>query len=135
MAHAALGRIYADLDQSDLSAASVRRAWGLRDRTSDRERFFIAPITQFCVTGNLEEARQTNEALGANLSRTLCPTQCSQGYDHKAPGRSEKAAQKLKRPSSSSQFWDRLLQSRGKQRYLNRLDERKTSFSEPRTAG
>jgi Tfp pilus assembly protein PilF len=40
MAHAALGRIYADLEESDLSEESILRAWQLRDRTSDREKFF-----------------------------------------------------------------------------------------------
>ena len=78
MAHAALGRIYADLDQSDLSAASVKRAWELRDRTSDRERFFIASNYAILVTGNLEEARQTMRLGRRLIPGTLCRTRCFQ---------------------------------------------------------
>src|SRR5438045_1078527 len=41
MAHASLGRIYADLDQSDLATASIERSWQLRDRASEAEKFFL----------------------------------------------------------------------------------------------
>jgi len=61
MAHAALGRIYADLDEPDLSAESLSKAWQLRERTSDREKFFITANYEALVTGNMEEARQTCE--------------------------------------------------------------------------
>jgi eukaryotic-like serine/threonine-protein kinase len=92
MAHAALGRIYADLDLSDLSAASVKRAWDLRDRTSDRERFFIASNYAILVTGNLEEARQTNEAWAQTYPRDALPHAMLSGIVNKARGRYEKAA-------------------------------------------
>jgi len=39
MAHAMLGRMYQDIDESDLSAESTSRAWQLRDRASDQEKF------------------------------------------------------------------------------------------------
>ena len=39
LAQATLGREYADLDESDLSAASTTRAWQLRDHASDQEKF------------------------------------------------------------------------------------------------
>ena len=41
LAQATLGREYADLDESDLSAESTTKAWQLRDHASDREKFFI----------------------------------------------------------------------------------------------
>ena len=62
MAHAALGRIYADLDESDLSAESTSRGWQLRSGTSDREKFFLTAAYETLVTGNEEEAQQTFEA-------------------------------------------------------------------------
>jgi eukaryotic-like serine/threonine-protein kinase len=46
MAHAALGRMYADLDESDLSAANTTRAWQLRDRTTDRRSSLSTPPTR-----------------------------------------------------------------------------------------
>src|SRR5439155_10140951 len=60
MAHAYLGRMYANLDESDLAAESIKRAWQLRDRVGDRERFAISTRYEALVTGNLEETRQTS---------------------------------------------------------------------------
>jgi hypothetical protein len=45
MAYAMLGRVYADVGESALSAARTA-AWQLRDRTSGWERFFVGP----CMT-------------------------------------------------------------------------------------
>ncbi|MDQ6676759.1 MAG: winged helix-turn-helix domain-containing protein [Acidobacteriota bacterium] len=91
MAHASLGRIYADVDQGDLSAESIRRAWQLRDRTSDREKFFIAANYQMLVTGNLEEARKTNEAWARTYPRDAAPHMMLSGYISKFSGRYEDA--------------------------------------------
>jgi hypothetical protein len=44
-----------------LSAESTTKAWQLRDRVSDREKFFIDFIYEREVTGNLEKAYQTLE--------------------------------------------------------------------------
>ena len=44
-----------------LSAENTRKAWELRDRVSDQERFFIDFTYQREVTGNLEDAYQTLE--------------------------------------------------------------------------
>jgi serine/threonine protein kinase/tetratricopeptide (TPR) repeat protein len=61
MAHAFLGTAYGELGQSRLAAASISTAYQLRDRTSDREKFFIEASYDMRVTGNLEKARQTCE--------------------------------------------------------------------------
>jgi eukaryotic-like serine/threonine-protein kinase len=62
MAYANLGLAYSDVGESVLSAESTLKAWQLRDRVSDRERFFIDFIYDRQVTGNLEKAYQTLEA-------------------------------------------------------------------------
>ncbi|MBP7147437.1 MAG: protein kinase [Acidobacteria bacterium] len=62
MAHAWLGRVYGDIGESALSAASTRRAYELRDRASDAERFFIVSSYELQVLGNLEKAAQTFES-------------------------------------------------------------------------
>ncbi len=92
MAHAWVGRVYAGLDQSDLAAESVRRAWQLRDRTSDREKFFITAIYGLLVTGNLEETRQTAEAWAQTYPRDGSPHAMLSGYVNKTPGRYEQGA-------------------------------------------
>jgi serine/threonine protein kinase/tetratricopeptide (TPR) repeat protein len=61
MAHASLGLGYSSNGESVLSAESTLKAWLLRDRVSDRERFFIDFAHDRQVTGNLEKAYQTLE--------------------------------------------------------------------------
>src|SRR5271155_3022782 len=61
MAHASLGRMYSGIEEPALSAASITRAYQLRDRASDREKFFITANYDLQVTGNLEKAEQTCE--------------------------------------------------------------------------
>ena len=61
MAYASLGLLYSNLGDSVLAAESTTRAWQLRDRVSDREKFFIDFNYDRQVTGNLEKAYQTLE--------------------------------------------------------------------------
>ena len=61
MAHAYLGLLYSTIGESVLSAESTTKAWQLRDRVSDREKFFIDFTYDRQVTGNLEKAYQTLE--------------------------------------------------------------------------
>lgn len=91
LAHATLGRQYADLDESDLSAASTTRAWQLKDRTSDREKFFIVANYEILATGNLEQARQICEAWAHTYPREALPHVMLSGNPNKAAGRYEQA--------------------------------------------
>ncbi len=61
MAYANLGLDYSDIGESVLSAENTKKAWELRDRVSDQEKFFIDFTYQRQVTGNLEDAYQTLE--------------------------------------------------------------------------
>jgi serine/threonine protein kinase/Tfp pilus assembly protein PilF len=91
MAHALLGRMYGELDESDLSAESISRAWQLRDRASDREKFFITVAYDSLVTGNLEQARQTCEAWAQTYPREAYPHGFLSGTVNKTTGQYEKA--------------------------------------------
>ncbi len=62
MAYAYLGLLYSTTGESLMSAQSTTTAWQLRDRVSDRERFFIDFTYDRQVTGNLEKAFQTLES-------------------------------------------------------------------------
>ncbi len=62
MAHASVGIVSSTLGESVQAARSTTRAWQLRDRVTDRERFFIDFIYDRQVTGNLEGAYQTLES-------------------------------------------------------------------------
>jgi DNA-binding winged helix-turn-helix (wHTH) protein/tetratricopeptide (TPR) repeat protein len=91
MAHGWLGRMYADLDEPDLSAESTRRAWQLRDRASDREKFWITASYEMLVTGNLEKARQTAETWAQTYPRDPSPHFMLSGMINKATGQYERA--------------------------------------------
>ena len=91
MAHASLGRMYADLDEPDLSAQSTSRAWRLRDRASDSEKFFIVVSYDSLVTGNLEAARQTGEAWAQTYPRQARAHQILSGMVNKTTGQYQKA--------------------------------------------
>jgi tetratricopeptide (TPR) repeat protein len=60
-AYAHLGLAYSTEGESVLAAESTTKAWRLRERVSDRERFFIDFNYDRHVTGNLEKAYQTLE--------------------------------------------------------------------------
>ena len=74
MAHAWLGLVYGGrLGESDLSAESTTKAYQLRDRASDRERFFITASYYRRVTGNLDAARETCEMWAQTYPREPIP--------------------------------------------------------------
>lgn len=61
MAYASLGSSYSNLGETTLAAANTSKAYELRQRVSEREKFFIeSEYYQFAV-GNLEKARQAND--------------------------------------------------------------------------
>jgi tetratricopeptide (TPR) repeat protein/predicted Ser/Thr protein kinase len=61
MAYAFLGTSYSNLDETQSAAENTRKAYGLKDRVSEREKFYIASHYEHYVTGNLETARKTYE--------------------------------------------------------------------------
>jgi eukaryotic-like serine/threonine-protein kinase len=61
LAYAWLGRVYGDVGESGLAANYIRKAYELRDRTSELEKYFISANFDLEVTGNFENAQQTCE--------------------------------------------------------------------------
>lgn len=61
MAYARLGTSYANLNQNDRAAENLRQAYALRQRVSDRERFYIDSHYYELVTGDLVATRDTYE--------------------------------------------------------------------------
>jgi tetratricopeptide (TPR) repeat protein len=57
-AFAALGIAYSNLGQTSLAAVNLRKAYDLRQRTSEREKFHIAATYYMLVTGELDKANQ-----------------------------------------------------------------------------
>ena len=61
LAYAQLGVVYSDVGEPDLSAANAKRAFDLRGRVTDLERFSIESTYYQTVTGELEKAARVNE--------------------------------------------------------------------------
>ena len=93
MAHVYLGRMYADLGEAALSAYSTLKAYQLRDRTSDREKFWITAAYDTQVTENLERARQTCELWAQTYPREAMPHNMLAGIILPVLGRHEQAAE------------------------------------------
>jgi serine/threonine protein kinase len=73
MAYANLALTYSGLGESVLSAESATKAWQLRERASERERFFITFNYDRDVIGNLEKAFQTLELWEQTYPRRAAP--------------------------------------------------------------
>jgi serine/threonine protein kinase/tetratricopeptide (TPR) repeat protein len=61
MAHARLAAIYNNVGEEDRSVESAKRAFDLRERVSERERFYITDHF-YTATGNLEKNNETLES-------------------------------------------------------------------------
>jgi DNA-binding winged helix-turn-helix (wHTH) protein/tetratricopeptide (TPR) repeat protein len=57
--YATLGILYRNLGEHALAVENLKKAYALRDRVTQRERFFIEAAYHSFVTGDLEQANQT----------------------------------------------------------------------------
>ena len=58
MAYLRLGESYQPQGELRLAAEYTRKAYALRDRTSDREKLHISAFYEYVVTGNLDAGRK-----------------------------------------------------------------------------
>jgi len=96
MAYATLGRMYGDIGESVLSAESTAKAYELRDRTSDQEKFFISASYESQVTGNLEKAEQTCELWADAYPRVSTPHGFLGGIVYPSLGKYDKSVEEAK---------------------------------------
>jgi serine/threonine protein kinase/tetratricopeptide (TPR) repeat protein len=73
MAYGRLAVCYSSMGYTGRAAESARKAYELRDRVSDRERFYLASHYEMFTTGNLEAARKTLELWAQNYPRDGAP--------------------------------------------------------------
>ena len=73
MAYAALGAEYIGLGESGQAAENLQKAYDLRDRVSEREKFYITSLFQTGVAGDLEKADQTCEFWARTYPRDYMP--------------------------------------------------------------
>jgi len=92
-AHAYVGRMYGDLGETALSAESTSKAYQLRDRASEPERFFITASYDMQVTGNMEKAEQTCELWVQTYPREIMPHSFLSGIVVPVLGKYERAVE------------------------------------------
>jgi serine/threonine protein kinase len=73
MAYAALGASYYNLGETSLGAANTKKAYELRERVSEREKFYIESHYYSIVTGDLEKARRAYELWAQTYPRDWVP--------------------------------------------------------------
>ncbi|MBA2301098.1 MAG: protein kinase, partial [Acidobacteria bacterium] len=89
LAHARLGIHYSNLGESTLARQSTLKAYQLRDRASDVERFWIDTFYDRQVTGNLERQQQTLETWARTYPRDSTPHALLAGLAARSTGRFE----------------------------------------------
>ena len=73
LAHAAVGFEYSKMGESALARPSLLKAYQLRNRASDAERFYIDTLYDRDFTGNLERERRTLETWAESYPRDARP--------------------------------------------------------------
>jgi eukaryotic-like serine/threonine-protein kinase len=73
MAHALLGTCYGNIGQRSLAAESTKKAFELRERASEREKFYIDGRYYVIITSDLEKARQGYELWARIYPRDIVP--------------------------------------------------------------
>jgi eukaryotic-like serine/threonine-protein kinase len=91
MAYAKLGRMYGDIGESGLAADYTRKAYELRNRTSDVEKYFISSEYHAVITGDMDKADQICELWAQAYPRSDSPHDLLSGAIYPTTGQYEKA--------------------------------------------
>ena len=91
MAHAVLATIYANLDDGDMSVEQARKAYALRERLTEREKFYVDSAYYSLATGELEKEAEVYKRWKLAYPRDPTPLH-KLAYCDGFLGRYEKAA-------------------------------------------
>jgi len=132
-AYASLGIRYNNLGQATLAIENVRRAYELRDRVSEREKYYISCTYFTLVTGELEKAIQQYELWIRDYPRDYV-AETNLGVNYFTMGQFERAAavtrEALRLEPANIIGYNNL----GVAYFsMNRLDEAKSTFEEALT--
>jgi len=94
VAYASLGVVYRNLGQASLAAENLKKAYELRDRVSEREKYRIASMYYGDVTGETEQASQVYEMWAKSYPQDAVP-RLNLGVIASELGQYDKAAQAL----------------------------------------
>src|SRR5208283_3872575 len=97
IAYASLGLMYGSMGETEAGTENIRKAYELRDRASDNEKFFITAYYDGRATGNQEKALQTCEAWAQAYPREFTPHSFMSGFIYPVLGEYEKAAEEAQK--------------------------------------
>jgi tetratricopeptide (TPR) repeat protein len=132
VAYASLGGSYHNLGEPSLAAENTRKAYELRERVTERERFYITSRYYEYVIGDLEKARQSYELWAQTYPRDVVPAGnlnviCDYlGQYDKALAQSRESYRIVPDGLSYSNLVNAYL-------FLNRLEEARTTAEEAQT--
>jgi eukaryotic-like serine/threonine-protein kinase len=95
MAYASLGTTYHNMGEKELAAANTRRAFELRGKVSEREKFYIESHYHHFVTGDLEKAKQVYELWSQTYPRDSVPP-TNLGVVYQTLGQYEKSLEEFR---------------------------------------
>jgi eukaryotic-like serine/threonine-protein kinase len=131
LAYLYLGITYTDLGEPTLAASYARKAYELRDRTSESEKYLISAAFHKEATGNLERAEQSCKLWMQAFPRSELPHVYLSGAIYPAMGQYEKGVQEAREavrlnPNSSVSYAFLMFNYTA----LNRLDEAKATYAQ-----
>ena len=136
IAYSALAVMYGSVGESDLGAANAKKAYELRDRANDNERFFITAYYDGRATGNQERARQTCETWIRAYPRQVGPYGFLSGFIYPVLGEYRKGAEAAEKNIELSPDTSIAYVSRGFNLVaLDRLDEAQNTLQEASARG
>jgi eukaryotic-like serine/threonine-protein kinase len=97
MAHAALGLMYGHTGESALASAHTSKAYELRDRVSEQEKFFITAYYAGRTTGNQEKTQQICQAWSRSYPRDTIPHDFLSGFTYPGLGKFERAVEEAQK--------------------------------------
>jgi eukaryotic-like serine/threonine-protein kinase len=97
MAYAYLGLMYGSSGSSALATENIRKAYGLVDRVSDNERFFISAYYYGRAAGNQEKARQICEQWAETYPGDSTPHGFLAGFIYPALANYDKAIEEARK--------------------------------------
>ena len=97
IAYASLGLFFGSMGETKAGTENIRRAYELRDRASDNEKFFITAYYDGRATGNQKKAQQTCEAWAQAYPREWSPHAFLSGFIYPVLSEYEKAAEEAQR--------------------------------------
>jgi len=97
MAYAALGFVYYNNGETELAAENTRKAYLLRERSSEREKLFIAYAYDRQVTGNLEKAQKTADLWVQTYPRDVNAHSLLAGWITQGTGKYDKSLEEAQK--------------------------------------